>query len=210
MQLLSVNLASPRQITIGKETVDTGIFKEPTTAPVAVGELGLANDHIADLVHHGGKDGAVYLYSREEYVWWEAELGRSLPDGQFGENFTISSYGAPEPRIGDRYQINDLVLEAAFVRIPCSKFGAKMGDKHFPKRFSASLKPGVYCRVITPGTVKAGDAITLTPAPDGAPTAAEIFGVYLGIDRSVELIERCLASPMADAMRVRYWDWRDK
>ena len=209
MKLLSVNLACPRQIVIGKETVDTGIFKEPTTAPVAIGELGLANDYIADLVHHGGKDQAVYLYSREEYAWWEAELGRPLPDGQFGENFTISSYGAPEPRIGDRYQINDLVLEAAFVRIPCSKFGAKMGDMGFPKRFSVALKPGVYCRVITPGTVQAGDAITFTPAPEGAPTASEIFGVYLGIDRSREMVERCLASPMADDMRVRYALWME-
>ena len=209
MQLQSVNLASPRQITIGKETVDTGIFKEPTTAPVAVGKLGLANDHIADLHNHGGEDQAVYLYSREEYAWWEAQLGRDLPDGQFGENFTISDYGGGEPRIGDRYQINDLVLEASFVRIPCSKFGAKMGDMGFPKRFSAALKPGVYCRVITPGTVKAGDAISFTPAPDGAPTAAEIFGVYLGIDRSREMVERCLASPMADGMRVRYLLWME-
>ena len=209
MELLAVNIAKPRDLEIGKEVYPTGIFKEPTEAVVHVNELGIEGDHIADLEHHGGVDQAVYLYSREDYVWWEKELGRSLPAGQFGENLTVSSYGTPDIRIGDRFHIGDVLLEVAFVRIPCAKFGAKMGDSGFPKRFSQALRPGVYTRVIQTGTVKAGDQITLHRSADNHPTAAEVFQTYLSRGKDKTLVERCLASPMSSRMKTYYRQWLD-
>ena len=62
----------------------TGIDKRPVAGRVAVGPLGLAGDQIADLDHHGGLDQAVYAFAREDYAFWEDELGRPLAAGGFG------------------------------------------------------------------------------------------------------------------------------
>ena len=72
----------------GRE-VQTGIFKEPVEGRVAVGELGLEGDVQADRRVHGGEDQAVYAYAIEDVDWWEAELGRELGPGFFGENLTL-------------------------------------------------------------------------------------------------------------------------
>lgn len=62
----------------------TSIFKEPVLGPVRVHADHLEGDEQADPKSHGGADKAVYAYAREDEDWWEAELGRPVPDGMFG------------------------------------------------------------------------------------------------------------------------------
>ena len=64
----------------------SGIFKEAVAYPVFLGIESLEGDGQADLVHHGGPDRAVLVFSRARYSFWEAELGMSLANGSFGEN----------------------------------------------------------------------------------------------------------------------------
>ena len=61
MQLISVNVGLPREVTWKGKTVCTGIFKEPVNARVMVRELNLDGDRQADLTVHGGVDKAVYV-----------------------------------------------------------------------------------------------------------------------------------------------------
>ena len=89
---------------IGARTVETGIRKGPVERGT-VHALGLAGDVVADTENHGGPDQALYLYSCEDYAYWEAELGALPPPGTFGENLTVSSFGAEPVRIGDRFRI---------------------------------------------------------------------------------------------------------
>jgi len=89
MNLISVNIGLPREITHGGQTVTTGIFKAPVAGPVWLGRLNLEGDGQADLRVHGGADKAVYVYPFEHYAFWAGELGRSdFSHGHFGENFT--------------------------------------------------------------------------------------------------------------------------
>src|SRR3954470_12511795 len=95
MKLLSVNVGRPRP-NPWKDLSSTGIDKRLVDGPVAVtapgpkgtGAVGLAGDRVYDVKHHGGSDQAVYAYARENLDEREAELGRSLPNGVFGENLT--------------------------------------------------------------------------------------------------------------------------
>ena len=174
LQLVSVNVGQPEELAGGKP-MRTGIFKRPQAEPVRVGRLGLAGDAICDTENHGGQQQAVYLYGVPDYAWWEAELGRPLEPGTFGENLTIDGFSSAEVRIGDRYRIGPVLLEATCPRIPCRTFAARMGDPRFPKRFMAARRPGVYCRVLVEGELAAGDAVECLPAPPGSRALLDLF-----------------------------------
>jgi MOSC domain-containing protein YiiM len=82
-KVVSVNVGRSRSPEWNKRP--TAIDKRPVSGPVAVRRLGLEGDEQADRVYHGGVHQAVYAYAREDLDWWEADLGRELRDGAFGE-----------------------------------------------------------------------------------------------------------------------------
>ena len=77
LKILSINLGERQSLKIGNKDVETGIFKKPVATAVITKD-GLANDVIGDIDRHGGADQAVYLYSAQDYAWWESELGREV------------------------------------------------------------------------------------------------------------------------------------
>ena len=90
MKLLSVNVSLPRETEYKGKIVKTGIFKEPVEGRVKVNTLNIEGDGQADLLSHGGIYRAVYVYSYDNYAYWEKELNRKdFTIGQFGENFTV-------------------------------------------------------------------------------------------------------------------------
>lgn len=162
----------------------TGIDKRPVTEPVmvrepgprGVGGSGLVGDPICDLRHHGGSDQAVYAYAREDLDFWERELGRSLRCGAFGENVTTADVDVTRAVIGERWQIGQTcVLEVTSPRIPCRTFAGWLAEQRWVRRFTEQGLPGAYLRVIEPGWVRAGDAITVIARPDHGITIAFMF-----------------------------------
>lgn len=177
MELLSVNLGRRTVVAhaAGSPTGATGIDKRPVRGPVrvsapgakGVGGSGLAGDEIGDKRHHGGDDQAVYAYAREDLDAWERTLGRSLPDGAFGENLTTSGVDVNGARIGERWRIgSDLLLEVTSGRIPCRTFQGHLDERGWVKRFTEESAPGAYLRVIEPGEIRAGDPIRVVHRPD--------------------------------------------
>jgi MOSC domain-containing protein YiiM len=191
--ILAVNTANSEPI--ATKSGQTGIFKRPRQGPVFVGETGVAGDTIVDLKNHGGRDQAVYLYSREDYQWWERELGRAIEPGIFGENLTVSGIESAAVCAGDRYRIGGLLLEATSPRIPCNTFAARMGDRHFVKRFMAAKRPGVYCRVLQTGSVAARDSGTVELFTGEKITLLELVEKYPYATLSPDDRMRCLSAP---------------
>ena len=182
IKILSVNTGKPERIggpgTAKYHPATTGIRKVPVFSPVNVGPLGLESDFIGNKKHHGGADQAVYLYSREDYAFWEEQLGNACPPGLFGENLTVSGVLSGFVCVGDRYRFGDVLLEVTSPRIPCTVFAAHMGDAKFPKRFLAAGRPGIYCRVLASGTIESGMIGTLEPYEGERVTLAELFATY--------------------------------
>jgi MOSC domain-containing protein YiiM len=205
MQLISVNLGVERAMPGVKESGKTGIYKLPVTAPVHVLSLGLPGDVICDVKHHGGVDQAVYIYGGGDYAWWSQELGYELQPGTFGENLTISELESGPVRIGDRFLIGSVILEATSPRIPCSTLATRMGDPAFVKRYRRAERPGLYCRVIQEGTLQAGDPVTCQPAAAESLSALEMFRDYYDPNPNAETIRRHLAAPIANRDR-RAWE----
>lgn len=176
MEIVSVNVGSRRRLEGRSFNGETGIFKEPMTRPVRVGELGLEGDEIVDSRHHGGPDQAVYVYRQEDYDWWSAELDQALAPGTFGENLTV--LGLPEPgvAIGSRLRFDAVVLEVSAPRIPCNTLATRMNDTGFVKRFMQAGRPGFYCRVVTGGELASGERFHLEDYDGGKPvTTTEMF-----------------------------------
>ena len=204
MQLISVNIGQERPLRNGKRTGTSAIFKEPTDQPVSIGPLGLAGDMIIDTENHGGVDQAVYLYGRPDYDWWEGHIGRTLPNGIFGENLTIADLESQHFSIGDRLQVGAVLLEVTAPRIPCASLAARLEDPEFVKKFRFAERPGLYCRVLETGMVTVGDLVTHLPLTGAGITILESFRFfYEHDDLSEATIRRYLAAPID--IRSRHW-----
>jgi MOSC domain-containing protein YiiM len=206
MHLLSVNIAHKQLIQNGNKSGETGIFKLPVSTPVQITDLGLVNDAICNLRVHGGPDQAVYIYTQPDYDWWSHSLGRQIAPGTFGENLTLSDLESAACSVGDRLHIGPVILEVTSPRMPCSTLAARMADPDFVKRYKAAERPGLYCRVIQPGPVQAGDPVTLEPYSGPTLTLLEMFRDYYLPDLSEAEIRRHLAAPIAIRDRAEMED----
>lgn len=211
MQLLSVNVGRPRP-NPWKGLAATGIDKRPVHRPVAVtapgpkgtGAVGLAGDRAYDVKHHGGCDQAAYAFARENLDRWEAELGRDLPNGSFGENFTTLGLDVDGALIGERWRIGaSALLEVSSPRIPCATFQGWLGRDGWLTEFTLAARPGAYLRVIDAGEVRAGDPVKVRHRPDHDVTVSLAFRA---LTREPELLPRLLAAdalPQEDREQVR-------
>ena len=200
--LLSVNIGTPRPIPGHK--AKTGIYKEPVTGPVDITPLELAGDAVLDRRHHGGRDQAVYLYFADDYDWWSGQLGTPVAPGTFGENLTIEGVPGQSVAIGDRFTLGEVVLEVTYHRTPCVTLAARMSDNGFVRRFARAGRPGAYCRVLQPGSVEAGMAVTYQPYTAERVTVTELMALDGVRELDPAFMRRALTTPIRDKTRVKY------
>lgn len=157
----------------------TAIDKRPMPTAVHVGQYGLRGDVQASRKHHGGLEKAVYAYAQEDAAFWEAELGRELPPGWFGENLRVEGLDVNASRIGEVWRIGDTVeVEVTMPRTPCATFARWVGgaeQRGWVRRFAAERRLGPYLRVRRVGSIRAGDEIEVLTVPEGAPGLLENF-----------------------------------
>jgi MOSC domain-containing protein YiiM len=176
MKILAVCLGRP-EILPGKK-YKTGINKLAIQGPIMVDAEGLVGDAILNRKHHGGVDQAVYIEGSIDLDWWQAELGRDLPYGTFGENLVIAGLESAMLAAGDRLAIGEVLLEVTSARIPCATFAAKMGEPTFVKRYTRAARPGAYARVLQGGMVEAGQSVEFTPLSGDRVTMREMMATF--------------------------------
>src|SRR5579872_2113478 len=160
-QLLSINVALPRDVEWRGEKVHTAIWKQPVQGRIAVRRLNVEGDGQGDLAGHGGEHRAVMVYQMDAYRYWETQLGRKdFSFGQFGENFTVDGLPDDEVCIGDRYRIGSALFEVTQPRVTCYRVGIRMAEPAMAALLVSHHRPGFYFRVLEEGDVGAGDEIT--------------------------------------------------
>ncbi len=202
MKLISVNLGQSEILPSAAYQKPTGIVKRGVPSATVTLDA-VQGDFVADKKHHGGPDQAVYVYFQEDYDWWTAQLSETVEPGSFGENLTISGLSNEELKIGDRLQVGAVRLEVTAPRIPCNTLAARMNDSHFIKRFKTAERPGAYCRVLEPGVVRVGDAVTRVEPTGESVSLLELYrGWYDHKNLTAAQLERFLAAPIAIRTRV--------
>ncbi len=202
IEIISVNVGAAETIRHGNRSISTGICKRPAGGPVPVGEFGLQGDEVLDTEHHGGRDQAVYVYRQEDYEWWSSHAGLDVEPGLFGENLTIS--GLPEDMvIGDRLLVGDVVLEATSARIPCGTLAMRVQDSGFGMAFRKAERPGIYFRVLNPGTIAAGDAVEMVECGSNDVTVLDLFRFAYETSHDAERLQHMLEAPIAERVRPK-------
>jgi MOSC domain-containing protein YiiM len=186
IQLLSIQVGLPK--TLGSpnasDTMDqewtTGFFKETVFSPVWVGTTNLAGDGQADLRVHGGPDKAINVYPFEHYAFWLAELDcKELPNGAFGENFTVTGILETKACIGDIFELGDALVQISQPRQPCWKLSRRWRVQDLVARVVRTGKTGWYFRVLREGNIQAGAALALVERPYPEWTVATANNVML-------------------------------
>ncbi len=144
----------------------SAIWKSPVAGQVRVGQLGLAGDAVADTRVHGGPDQAVLMYSLGHYSLWEAELGRSMGPGAFGENLSVTQLDEDSVCIGDILEINGVRFEVSQPRQPCATLARRHQVPDMIAIVRRNGRSGWYLRVLTEGSVEAGQAVRIEDRPN--------------------------------------------
>jgi len=201
MYVVSVQVAQPSTLDTGRGVIQTGIRKQPVDE-AQFEASGLEGDNVVNTVHHGGLDQAVYVYSAEDYAWWQDQLDRVLPPGIFGDNLLLSTFGDGPVRVGDGYTIGDVVLEVTSPRIPCATFSAVMEIDDWMLRFRDARRPGFYARVLAEGMIATGDAVTRSPASAANVEILELQDIYYDKNVGADRLARAAESPVAERARA--------
>jgi MOSC domain-containing protein YiiM len=208
--LVSVNVGLPKAM-MQPQPWTSSIFKEPVAGPIALSLVNLEGDRQSDLSVHGGPDKAVCVYSADHIDAWRRELNEpAWGVAAAGENFTVAGLIEPTVCLGDVFEIGTAVVQISQPRSPCSKFARKWGRLDLPKRVLASGRTGWYFRVLTPGTVEAGQSFVLRERPYPQWTVARVNDVYYApvarrdLAARAELAEcAALAEAWRDSLRQR-------
>ena len=197
MKLLSINIGQKRTQQRKDYVEETGIYKMPTDGPVEIKSLGIEQDVICDNKNHGGPDQALYVYGGADYEWWSKELGKELAPGTFGENLTISELESDKFNVGDYLHIGVVTLQVTAPRIPCGTFATRMDDSQWVKKFRKADRPGLYCRVIQEGVVKAGDSVSVERYSGKTIPILQMYRDFYDNNKSEEVLRQHLDAPIS-------------
>jgi molybdenum cofactor synthesis domain-containing protein len=143
IKVLSVNISEKK-----------GTIKLPVDF-IELDKLGVRHD-----AHAGDWHRQVSLLARESVDKFAAEAGREIRFGEFAENITTDGIILHETHPFDRFIIGEAELEVTQIGKECHGDNCaifrEVGNCVMPKE-------GIFCRVIRPGIVKAGDTIKFIP-----------------------------------------------
>ncbi|MFJ8414106.1 MOSC domain-containing protein [Bacillus paramycoides] len=167
-EVLSLNIGLPKEVIYDGKLIQTGIYKKQVKEPVFLSFLKFNGDGQADLVHHGGVDKAVCVYSGDHYPYWEKELNQELVYGAFGENITVRGMREEDVCIGDTFQLGEATVQITQPRQPCFKLAKKYNIPKLPLYFQDTGYTGFYFRVLKEGWISPIDTLKLLkPDPKG-------------------------------------------
>ena len=192
-KILSINVSLPKEIDFEGQKVTTGIFKEPIEGRIMLRTLNLDGDKQADLTVHGGPDKAVYAYPIEHYEFWRKVYpDMEMPNGMFGENFTIEGLMEIDVNVGDIFRIGSSKVIATQPRMPCYKLGVKFGRMDVLKKFLASGRSGIYFKVLEEGEVGAGDSIIQIKKDINQVGISDIVRLYASDREDIKTMRRAV------------------
>jgi len=142
------------------EVLAVNVSEEKGTAKHPVDEIVLDERGIAGDAHAGAWHRQVSLLGQESIDSFSADTGKKGGPGELAENLTLRGIDLMSVAILDRFRIGGAELELTQIGKKCHGDGCtiyrEVGKCVMPKE-------GVFCRVLSGGTVRAGDAAEHLP-----------------------------------------------
>jgi len=195
MKIIATNIAQPTTFIWKDKEVSTGINKKPTDVPIYLGKQDVRGDLVSDRRVHGGEFKACYLFSANQYPYWQnlyPELEWNY--GMFGENLTIEGLDEKTLIIGDIYKLGNALVQISQPREPCFKLGHKFANHNVLQQFIEHGFSGTYVKVLNEGEVKTGDVFTLKTAQKDSISIFQLFKLLYAENKNKKHISLILNS----------------
>lgn len=144
------------------QIVSVNISKEKGTIKQPVPAITFTSTGIIEDAHAGSWHRQVSLLAQESINKFGAAENRTFAPGEFAENITTLGIDLTKVNLLDRFKIGGVELEVTQIGKKCHGDGCaifkEVGKCVMPKE-------GIFCRVITGGTAKAGDGMEYLPTP---------------------------------------------
>lgn len=200
IEIISTNIAQPKEVIWQGKKVMTGIYKNPVDHALELKKTFVENDSVIDLRYHGGIDKACYLFSEDHYEYWKEKYPNlDWQYGMFGENLTVKNCNEKDVYIGDTYEVGTAVVQVSQPRQPCFKLGIRFENQSVLKDFINQPYSGVYLRVIKEGTVKAGDTFKLIDRQKDGVSVAEVFQLLYAKQPDEVLLKKAIDEELLSA-----------
>ena len=141
----------------------SGIKKYPVLKAYLT-KTGFREDEQGDLLHHGGENKALFLFSSITYKKINSYFNNSfdMTDmAYFGENLILSNICEEDICIGDILKIGQTKVQVTQARQPCWKLSANTNQKEMTKFIFDSGLTGWYAKVLEEGFICQNDEVIL-------------------------------------------------
>jgi MOSC domain-containing protein YiiM len=196
VNLVSINVGGPKEISWMGNPVRTSIFKTPVSGARKVSFTNIEGDEQSDLNVHGGVNKAVYAYDLSHYDHWKKILQRDdWQYGMFGENLTTSGLVDNEVKIGAIYQVGTAKFQVIQPRFPCFKLNIRFALQDMIERFMEQKRNGIYFKVIEEGVIQVNDEIKLNTTSSCNVSIAEYVNCYYSKGSNKSVVKALLSFP---------------
>lgn len=209
MKVISTNIAQPTTFMWNGKEVTTGIYKKPTDVAIYLGKEDVRGDEVSDRKVHGGEFKACYLFSANNYPYWQ-NLYPNLDwtYGMLGENLIIEDLDEKQLNIGDIYKLGKALVQITQPREPCFKFAHKFGTEDVLQQFINHGYSGTYVRVLEEGNVKTGDYFKLVKSAKESISIFQFFELLYAENKNknhIALILNNEALPQRIRKRLKFF-----
>lgn len=142
----------------------SGIKKYPVPKAYLT-KTGFKEDFQADLLHHGGENKALFLFSALTYEEINSYYDNSFDMknmSYFGENLILSDIKEKDICVGDVLKIGQTKVQITQPRQPCWKLSANTNQKNMTKFIFDNGLTGWYAKVLEEGFIHQDDEVFLT------------------------------------------------
>ena len=142
------------------EVVSVNVSTEKGTIKRPVDEIVINDRGIAGDAHSGAWHRQISVLGKSSVDRFVEVTGRDIAPGEFAENILLRGIDLNDVAILDRFKIGDVELEVTQIGKECHGDACaifrEVGQCVMPKE-------GIFCRVIQPGTIRAGDQVQYLP-----------------------------------------------
>ncbi|WP_017167037.1 MOSC domain-containing protein, partial [Xanthomonas phaseoli] len=106
--------------------------------------------------------------------------------------------------LGDRFTLGTAVVEVSQLRQPCWKLSDRFGVRELARRVQETGRTGWYYRVLQPGSVAAGDLLTLQTRPHPDWPLSRLQQVLYARQVDVAAVTAVLQLPLVPSWRTLF------